>query len=253
MKSKFVFQLIVLAAVVAASAFSTTSALAWTGCASTYMVQSGDTLGSIASRCGTTIAALRLANPGVSSLIYPGQTLWLPGAFIDNGNGYATYIVARGDTLKALAARFGTSMSWIATHNGIYNYNLIYQGQRLTVPSGNGVPGGDVEPNPQPVPPSSSGTYVVQWGDTMRKIAARLDVSLADLLAVNPQIANPNLIFFGQVINVPGSATTYTVRRGDTLRIISARYSTTVDSLLTLNPQIWNPNLIYVGQVVRVR
>ncbi len=252
MKSKFVVQLVVLAAVVAASVFTTASASAWTGCASSYLVQSGDTLGSIASRCGTTIAALRLANPGVRSLIYAGQTLWLPGAFIDNGNGYATYIVARGDTLKALAARFGTSMSWIASQNGIYNYNLIYEGQRLTVPSGNAVPGGNPDPNPQPVP-SSSGSYVVQWGDTMRKIASRLDVSLADLLAVNPQIANPNLIFFGQVINVPASASTYTVQRGDTLRIVSARYGTTVDVLLSLNPQIWNANLIYVGQVIRVR
>lgn len=251
MKPKFVFQLVVLVAVAAASAFTSASAAAWTGCDSSYVVQSGDTLGIIASRCGTTVAALRLANPGVSSLIYAGQTLWLPGAFIDDGNGYATYVVARGDTLKGLAIRFGTSMSWLASQNGIYNYNLIYEGQRLTVPSGQGVPGGDPDPNPQPVP-SSSGTYVVQWGDTMRKIAARLDVSLADLLAVNPQIANPNLIFFGQILNIPGSASNYTVQRGDTLRIISARYGTSVDVLLSLNPQIWNPNLIYVGQVVRV-
>jgi LysM repeat protein len=251
MKTKTIFQLVVLLAVVAASAFTSTSALAGPGCASTYLVRSGDTLASIASRCGTTVAALRLANPGVSSLIYAGQTLWLPGAFVDNGNGYATYVVARGDTLKALAARFGTSISWLASQNAIYNYNLIYEGQRLTVPSGQGVPDGNPAPNPQPVP-SSSGTYVVQWGDTMRKIASRLDVSLADLLAVNPQIANPNLIFFGQVVNIPGSASTYVVQRGDTLRIISARYSTTVDSLLSLNPQIWNANLIYVGQVVRV-
>jgi LysM repeat protein len=228
------------------------SAAAWSGCGASYIVQSGDTLGIIANRCGTSIAALKLANPGVGSLIYAGQTLWLPGAFLDNGDGYATYIVARGDTLRSLANRFGTSINWLASTNGIYNINLIYQGQRLIVPSGNGVPGGDPDPNPQPIP-SSSGTYVVQWGDTMRKIAGRMNVSLADLLAVNPQIANPNLIFIGQIVYIPGSASTYTVQRGDTLRIIAARYGTSVSSLIALNPQIWNPNLIYAGQTLRVR
>ena len=254
MKPKFVLQLVVLASVVVASLFGAGSAAAWTGCASTYVVQSGDTLGTIAANCGTSVAALRLANPGVTSLIYAGQTLWLPGAFMDNGNGYATYIVARGDTLRSIANRFGTSMDWLGGTNNIYNYNLIYEGQRMTVPSGQGVPSGDPAPAPYPQPaPGPSGTYVVQWGDTMRKIAGRMNVSLADLLAVNPQIANPNLIFIGQVVYIPGSASTYTVQRGDTLRIIANRYGTSVASLLALNPQIWNANLIYAGQVIRVR
>ena len=250
MSTKNLFQLFVLSAVVFASLWTGGSVAAWSACGTTYVVQSGDTLGSIASQCGTTVAALRLANPNMGYWIYAGQTLLLPGYWADNGNGYATYIVARGDTLRSLADRFGTSMTYLGNLNGLSNYNLIYEGQRLSVPSGNGVP----SPNPQPQPgPTSAGTYVVQWGDTMRKIAARLNVSLSDLIAVNPQIANPNFIFIGQVIYVPGSASTYTVQRGDTLRLIAARYSTSVDSLLALNPQIWNANWIYTGQLIRVR
>lgn len=252
MTTKKVFQLFVLLSVVLTSLWTGGSAAAWSACGTSYVVQSGDTLGSIASRCGTSVAALRLANPNLGYWLYAGQTLSLPGTFIDNGNGYAMYIVARGDTLKSLANRFGTSMAVLASLNGIANYNLIYEGQRLTVPSGNGVPSPSPSPLPQPVP-ASAGTYVVQWGDTMRKIAARLGVTQSDLLAVNPQIGNPNLIFFGQVINIPASASVYTVQRGDTLRIISARYGTTVDTLLALNPQIWNANWIYAGQVIRIR
>ena len=250
MNTKRTLQLFLLAALLLTSLAPAGAAAAWTGCASSYLIQSGDTLGSIASKCGTTVAALRMANPNLGYWLYAGQTLWLPGAFIDQGNGSAIYIVARGDTLRSLANRFGTSMGTLASWNGIYNYNLIYEGQRLSVPSGNAVP----SPNPNPQPgPSSAGTYVVQWGDTMRKIAARLNVSLSDLIAVNPQISNPNRIFFGQVINIPGSASVYTVQRGDTLRLIAARYSTSVDSLLSLNPQIWNANWIYSGQVIRIR
>jgi LysM repeat protein len=249
MGSKRFVQTAVLVAVVIFSLATVGAASASPACGTSYVVQSGDTLGAIASRCGTTVAALRMANPNLGYWLYAGQTLWLPGAFLDGG-ATATYIVARGDTLKSLAARFGTSMSTLASWNNIYNYNLIYEGQRLTVPSGHGVPSPDPAPQPGPF---SGGTYVVQWGDTMRKIAARLDVSLSDLIAVNPQIANPNLIFWGQVLNIPASASTYTVQRGDTLRLIAARYGTNVDSLLSLNPQIWNANWIYSGQVIRIR
>lgn len=248
MRTKRALQIVVLGVMLLASLAPLGAVAASSACGTSYVVRSGDTLSSIASRCDTTVAALRLANPNLGSWIYAGQTLWLPGAFLDSGNGYATYIVARGDTLRSLASRFGTSVSWLASTNSIYNYNLIYEGQRLTVPSGSGVP----SPDPQPGP-VSAGTYIVQWGDTMRKIAARLNVSLSDLIAVNPQIANPNLIYFGQRLNIPASASVYTVQRGDTLRLIAARYSTSVDTLLTINPQIWNANWIYAGQVIRIR
>ncbi len=72
------------------------------------------------------------------------------------------------------------------------------------------------------------------------------------ILKVNPQIYNPNLIYAGQVINLPAGLSTYVVQRGDTLKIIAARFGTSLESLLALNPQIYNPNLIYVGQVIRV-
>ncbi len=252
MSIKLIPRLFVLTAVLLASLSTATTAAAWAGCGTSYVVQSGDTLGTIANRCGTTVAALKLANPNLGYWIYAGQTLWFPGAFLDNGNGYATYIVARGDTLRSLADRFGTTMDVLGNLNGISNYNLIYEGQRLIVPSGSGIPSPAPSPGPQPGP-SAAGTYIVQWGDTMRKIAARLNVSVADLIAVNPQIGNPNLIYFGQVVNIPASASIYTIQRGDTLRLIAARFGTSVDSLLGLNPQIWNANWIYAGQVIRIR
>jgi hypothetical protein len=45
--------------------------------------------------------------------------------------------------------------------------------------------------------------YRVRWGDTLRKIANRFGISLFALIAANRQILNPNLIFPGQVINLP--------------------------------------------------
>ena len=250
---KKLYQSILIIALLLASLATTGSVSAWSGCGSSYTVQQGDTLSGIAVYCGTTISALRLANPGVWNWVYTGQVLQMPGASWDNGNGYSTYIVQHGDTLKAIAARYGTTMDALASLNGIYNYNLIYAGQRLSVPNG----GVYVPP---PAPDYSGSTYVIQRGDTLKKLATRWGVTVNDILAVNNQIVNASLIYAGQVINIPGgssggtpSASYYTVQRGDTLRIIAARYGTTVYNLQLLNPQIWNPNLIYAGMSIRVQ
>ena len=47
--------------------------------------------------------------------------------------------------------------------------------------------------------------YIVRSGDTLTAIAARFGVSLAALEAANPQISDPNRIFPGQVVSIPGS------------------------------------------------
>lgn len=228
--------------------FASTSPAFAASCGTSVTVASGDTLRKIADRCVTTVSALRRANPEIGSgdLIYPGQVLLLPGAIINGSNGYNTYIVMRGDTLRLLANRFGTTVDILVSLNSnIVNVNLIYEGQRLVVPSGQGVP--------VPPPPTGGQVYYAQRGDTLRKIAAKFNTTVDAILRANPQISNPNVIYVGQAITIPGQqASTHIVQRGDTLRIIAARYGTTVDALLALNPNIRNANLIYVGQVVRV-
>jgi peptidoglycan endopeptidase LytE len=247
MSTKKFFQLFVLLSVLVATFATTTGVSAAYSCGTSVTVVQGDTLRKIADRCGTTVYALRRANPTIGSgdLIYPDQLLLLPGALISGNNGYSTYIVMRGDTLKSLAYRFGTSMDVLVGLNAdITNINVIYEGQRMVVPSGSGVP-----TNP---PPASGQVYTVQRGDTLRVIADRLNTTVDAILKVNPQIGNPNLIYVGQVINLPAGLSTYIVQYGDTMRIIAARFGTSVDSLLSLNPQIRNANLIYAGQVIRL-
>jgi len=137
MTTKRFFQLVVVLAILVTSFASTGGALAWSGCASYITVQWGDTLSGIAATCGTTVEAIRAANPGLGWWVYAGQVLCIP-------TGY-------------------TPVSY----------------------------------------PTYGGTYVVQRGDTLGKIAARMGVSWRDILAVNPQIWNPSLIYAGQVINLP--------------------------------------------------
>ena len=248
MSTKRFIQLFLLAAFAVSSLGFAGDALAYYTCGTSYTVQSGDTLSAIARTCGTTVAALRLANPGVQSTIYAGQVLTLPGAYWHNGNDTATYVVMRGDTLKALAARFNTTMDAIAQLSGITDYNLIYEGQRIIVPTSM-----IVVPTPIVTVPPTGGTYVVQKGDTLRKIADRIGVTVNDILAVNPQITNASLIFAGQVINLPASASYYIVQSGDTMKKIANKFNLALDALKALNPNIADINKIYVGQSIRIR
>ena len=103
-----------------------------------------------------------------------------------------------GDTLSGIAAQCGTTMWAIQAANpGLGSW--VYAGQVLVMPSG--YPSGPVS---YPSYPTYGGSYVVQWGDTLGKISARTGISVPSLLALNPQIWNPSLIYTGQVINLPG-------------------------------------------------
>jgi len=251
MNAKKFLQVFVLIALLVASLATTSPAFAQS-CGTSVTVVSGDTLRKIADRCGTTVAALRLANGlGWSNLIYPGQVLQLPGAILGTDGDFFIYIVARGDTLRSLANRFGTTVdALLAANPNITNRNLIYEGQQLKVYV-------NTPPPTQPPPPPGGQVYYAQRGDTLRKIAARYGTTVDAILKVNPQIKNPNIIYVGQAITIPGqgqgSPQSHIVQRGETLRIIANKYGTTVDALLALNPNIKNANLIYVGQAIRVR
>lgn len=216
-------------------------------CSGLYTVQRGETLRSIANRCGTTVTAILRANPQIkdANRIYVGQVLVMPGALLLGDGTYDIYVVARGDTLYKIARRYNTTVNELLRLNPeIKNRNIIYVGQRIRIPA-------PPVPVPPPVPPTQQ--YIVVRGDNLRKIAVKFNTTVQELLRLNPSVTNPDLIYPGQVLIVPSLATTYTVQRGDTLKAIALRFFTTVEELLRLNPEIRDPDLIYVGQVLRLR
>ena len=93
-------------------------------------------------------------------------------------------VVQAGDTLSGIAEKCGTSAWAILEANPGIGWN-VYAGQVLNMPSGH-------SPWHDPYPtPAIGGSYTVKWGDTLGKIAARYNVSLRDLLAVNRQHLEP--------------------------------------------------------------
>ena len=105
--------------------------------------------------------------------------------------------------------------------------------------------------------------HTVKFGETLNSISRLYGVSVQALMTAN-NIYNPNLIFAGQTLCIPGSApvppppppkptcgTYYTVQWGDTLSSIAARYGTTVQAIMYAN-NITNPNFIYAGMILYI-
>jgi LysM repeat protein len=101
--------------------------------------------------------------------------------------------------------------------------------------------------------------HTVKFGETLNSISRLYGVSAQALMAAN-NIYNPNLIYAGQTLCIPGSApvppkppcgTYYTVQWGDTLSSIAARYGTTVQAIMYAN-NIANPNYIYAGMILYI-
>ena len=156
------------------------------------------------------------------------------------------YTVKSGDTLSAIASRYGMTVNALVTLNGIKNANLIYPGQSLRVADSG--QGSTVSQKATTTTPTS--TYTVRYGDTLSAIASRYGTSTSTLASING-ISNPNWIYPGQVLKLSGGSSThaYTVRSGDTLSGIASRLGTSWTSLKAKNG-ISNANLIYPGQAL---
>lgn len=165
------------------------------------------------------------------------------------------HTVRPGQTLSGIAAHYGVSMQALMQVNNIWNPNRIFVGQVLCIP------GGSPPPNPGP---GCSAIHTVRYGETLSSIARAYGVSAWAIMQAN-NIANPNQIFGGQRLCIPGGGWVppqppqpppactawHIVRPGQTLSGIAAWYGTTVSVLMQING-ISNPNHIWVGQSIMV-
>lgn len=111
-----------------------------------------------------------------------------------------SYTVKSGDTLTAIANKHGVTVDALVKYNGIKNPNLIYPGQIIKIPPKDtaiSIPLPDIIARPK--------EYTVKSGDTLTAIAAKYGVTVAELAKYNG-IANPNLIYPGQVIKIPSKS-----------------------------------------------
>ncbi len=96
-----------------------------------YMVQPGDSIYLLARKFGTTVDAITSSNGLNSSIIHPGDRLFIPGMT----QGVQTYTIVPGDTLSAIAARFRVPLEKIIAVNDLSNPNRLIAGQQIYLPN----------------------------------------------------------------------------------------------------------------------
>ncbi|MHB1234051.1 MAG: LysM peptidoglycan-binding domain-containing protein [Microbacteriaceae bacterium] len=198
-----------------------------------------------------------------------------------------TYRVGAGDTVSAIAAKYGLSTASVLALNGLGWKSIIFPGQILRLATGQ-LP----TPAPEVSPPSSTpagvSRYTIAGGDTVSRIAARFGVSTQSVLTANG-LGWTSLIYPGQVLTIPGSpspaqaagetpsamtpvsmvtpvvstpspvtnppaataSTTYTIKSGDTVSRIAASFGVTVPSILKANGLGWS-SIIYPGRTLTI-
>lgn len=168
--------------------------------ATTYRVQSGDTLIGVANRHGVSVAELAAANNlATNAGLVSGRTLTIPAAGSTRTTSTTTtpattsagqtirnteaYQVKSGDTLTSLSSRFGVSIADLARTNNLATNARLTAGQTIKVPK-------------------LTTTHTVKSGENMTTVARRYGITTAELAKMNNMNASDGLRI-GQVLTVP--------------------------------------------------
>jgi len=247
----------------------------------THKIKRGESLGKIASSYGVSVSQIKDWNnlksnrifKGRKLRIYTGEDSHLAASNTTKSNyeksGLTRYRVRRGDTVGELAERFNVTADQLRNWNNLVDDRLI-AGKTIKV-HGNESPssmGDNVTKNPATVK-----NYVIQQGDALATIAAKFNVSVADLkkwnkIYRNKIIAGKSLkIYSDTEVNLTTEQTpvkyanvkstvkestnkTHKVQRGETLSTIAEKYKMRIAELKRRNNL--RSNKIIVGQILKI-
>ncbi|WP_077489542.1 lytic transglycosylase domain-containing protein [Sinomonas mesophila] len=217
---------------------------------------------------GTLAAAME--RTGHQAAVVPASEIasLVPSRLAPLENGAPSeYTIVAGDTVWAIAHRFGLSVSDVLRLNDLRPDSLIFPGKKLRL-TADGAPA-PAAPAPAAPAPSSGGEYAIKAGDTLYGISAKLGVSIGDLLSANG-LRLDSVIYAGRSLKVPGSGPapapalastsapapsapggTYAIKPGDTLYGISAKLGVPMGDLLAANG-LSLTSVIYAGRTLKL-
>jgi membrane-bound lytic murein transglycosylase D len=239
----------------------------------------------VAELAGISFEELRELNPHIMAWVPKGYPVRIPAgskgtfetalAAVPPGERieFLTHVVARGDTLGAIASQYGTRVNDIMEANNLRNANRLSINQRLYIPVGPETRAYRA----QPVAGFDTGertTYRVQRGDTLYDIAQNFRTDSTNLMrwndlasnriypgdtlivyyGVRGDMATPAAVSGNDRPAAPASADDgdavdegpaaerglYTVRPGDSLYMIASRYDVSIDQLKGWNDRRGN-------------
>ncbi|WP_343310278.1 LysM peptidoglycan-binding domain-containing protein [Bacillus atrophaeus] len=263
-----------LAAGLTASAIVGTTIAVTPAEAQTIKVKSGDSLWKLAQNYNTTIDKIKSANHLKSTVLSIGQTLDIPNGKSSSStssssakSGKSVYTVKNGDSLWLIASDFKMSVQELKKLNGLSS-DLIRAGQKLkvsgTVSNSKSSTNKSSQGNKKT---SASGTYTVQLGDSLWKIANKVNMSIGELKVLNN--LKSDTIYVKQVLKIkgtasdktssnsnsssktkPSSSTKYIVKSGDSLWKIANQHNVSVQQIRNSNNL--KSDVLQVGQVLQL-
>ena len=228
----------------------------------TYVVQEGDNLSSIADNFGVSLQNLKDWNELESDVIYPGQELTLvkPKTATQKekvtvkDKGAKTHKVKEGENLTLIADKYGVSTDNLIDWNSLES-DVIKVGQVLIVSE------------PQKKVKEKKGnkiTHKVISGETLSSIADDYGVTIDDIKEWNS--LKSDIIKVGESLTIYSKNTvkeksttkektakktkSYTVKKGDTLQSIADKFDVTIKQLKKWNNM--KSDVVKIGEVLKV-
>lgn len=103
---------------------------------------------------------------------------------------FSEYTVKSGDTLFNISQQYNIRWDLIAQINNLSEPYILHAGQKVKVPQGT-------------TSAVAGKIYTIKSGDTLAKIATEFNITVDDIIAVNPNLQKSDLITPGQVIKLP--------------------------------------------------
>ncbi|WP_036718275.1 LysM peptidoglycan-binding domain-containing protein [Paenibacillus harenae] len=148
------------------------------------------------------------------------------------------YTVKPGDTLYAIAARYGSTVRLLEQTNALFDPvtdpGLIYPGQVLVV-------------SETGLGQRSAVSYIIHTGDSLYTIGIRFSATPDLLVGMNPLLTDADVIYAGMPLDVP--AYIYEVENGDSLYLIAKKLGLPMNELIQANRNRpgFSPDVLYIG------
>ena len=214
-----------------------------------YTVRPGDTLSQIAAAHGSDVFSIidvnDLSDPDrlitEAELVIPGARPVGSGPAVRaETRSIQSYEVVPGDTLSAIANRFGLTLQTILRANGLREGDPLIPGQQLTVL------------------PLTGLLHVIQAGETLSGIADRYNSSVQEIVAGNGlgqgdqiQVGAKLVIPEREGWQPPAVAVDHHVQPGDTVSGVAERYRVPAETIIRVN-DLRDPFILLVGQRLKV-
>lgn len=157
--------------------------------------------------------------------------------------GWVLYTVKPGDTLSAIASRYGVDPRAILWSTGITRPDLK-PGQPLRIPITEAVE------RQARIPPGVQ-EYVVRGGDTLQSLARRFGLTELDLVSANPSLPSLDRLAEGSIVYIPTQTRGLLVQmgKGQNLTDLAERFGVPVLTIARANG-VKNPLELRAGDLV---